>query len=271
MKHWVRLASRFYPASWRRRYAIEFDAMLDEMDTGWKDVFDTVRGVLTMQFASWNLKTTALAFAVTGAALAAAIAFSIPSRYQSTSVMRITPARVGQGAAWAAGPAQRGAQRDASLRMNDIEQEVLSRTSLQGLITGLGLYQSQRRERPMEDIVQDMRTHDINIKPVRLPGGNSSPVAFSISTTYPDPRLAQAVNRELVTKFTEQNVVVQRGGDPRVAENLEVLDPASLPLQPIYPLRVRFAFAGLCAGLFTGLAVSYALRWRITIMRRPAQ
>jgi uncharacterized protein involved in exopolysaccharide biosynthesis len=263
MKHWVRLASRFYPASWRRRYAIEFDAMLVEVDTCWKDVFDTLGGALTMQFASWNLKTIALAFAVTGAALAAAIAFSIPSRYQSTSVMRMTPAPVGQGAAWAAGgPAQ---------LEREMEQEVLSRTSLQGLITGPGLYQSQRRQKPMEDIIQDMRNHDITIKPVRLPGGNSSPVAFSIGTTYPDPRLAQAVNRELVTKFVEQNVAVQRSGNPRVAENLEVLDPASLPLQPIYPPRGRFAFAGLCAGLFTGLAVSYALRWRIAIIRRPAQ
>ena len=79
--------------------------------------------------------------------------------------------------------------------------------------------------------------------------------------------LAQAVNRELVTKFTEQN---QRAGYLRMAENLEVLDPASLPLQPIYPLRGRFAFAGLCAGLLAGLTMAFASRWRIAIVRRPA-
>ncbi len=49
MKHWVRLASRFYPASWRRRYAVEFDALLDEVDIGWKDVFDILKEALTMQ------------------------------------------------------------------------------------------------------------------------------------------------------------------------------------------------------------------------------
>jgi hypothetical protein len=88
MKHWVRLASRFYPASWRRRYAVEFDAMLDQVGIGWKDIFDILKGALTMRLTYWNFKSIALMFALTGAAIAAAIAFSIPSQYQSTSVMR---------------------------------------------------------------------------------------------------------------------------------------------------------------------------------------
>jgi uncharacterized protein involved in exopolysaccharide biosynthesis len=261
MKHWVRLASCFYPAWWRRRYAMEFDALLDEVDTGWKDVFDILRGALTMQFTSWNLKTIALAFAVTGAAIAAAIAFSIPSQYQSTSVMQVT----------AAGPAQGNAQSDITERINHIEQEVLSRTSLTRLITGLGLYQNRRGKLPIEDIIQDMRNHDIQIRPIHeVEGNRQDMVAFSISTTYPDPKLAQAMNRELISKFTEQNVDVQRGGGHRMGENLEVLDPASLPGTPFYPHRGWFAFMGLLAGLLAGLAVSYAMRWRIVIVRRAA-
>src|SRR5580658_3239863 len=124
MKHWVRLASCFYPAWWRRRYAVEFDALLDEVDTGWRDVFDTLRGALTMQFTSWNLKTVLLASGVTGAAIAAAVAFGIPSQYQSTSVMQITTA----------GPAHADAQSEVNKHMNQMEQEILSRTSLARLI-----------------------------------------------------------------------------------------------------------------------------------------
>jgi hypothetical protein len=78
------------------------------------------------------------------------------------------------------------------------------------------------------------------------------------------------MNRELVTKFTEQNVVAARGGDLPMGENLEVLDPASWPGKPFYPHPGWFAFMGLCAGLLAGLTVSYALRWRISIVRRPA-
>jgi len=262
MKHWVRLASYFYPASWRRRYAMEFNALLEEVDTNWKDVLDILNGALTMQFTSWNLKSIALAFAVTGAAIAAAFAFSIPSQYRSTSVMQITTA----------GSAQGDGRSDFTKHINKMEQEVLSRTSLERLIIGLGLYKSQRREKPMEDIVQDMRNHEISIKPIHEAGGNrQDTLAFSISTTYPDPKLAQAMNRELTSKFIEQNVVeARRGRDLRMGENLEVLDPASLPGRPFYPHVGWFAFMGLFAGLLAGLTVSYAMRWRITIVRRPA-
>jgi len=55
-----------------------------------------------------------------------------------------------------------------------------------------------------------------------------------------------------------------------MGENLEVLDPASLPGRPFYPHVGWFAFMGLFAGLLAGLTVSYAMRWRITIVRRPA-
>ena len=214
-----------------------------------------------MQLASWNFKSIALTFAVIGAVIGAVVAFRIPSEYQSTSVMRIT----------SEGPAQADAQNDVTKRINKIEQEVLSRNSLTGLITGLGLYKTQRGKLPFEDIVQDMRNHDIQIRPIHEVGGHwQDTVAFSISTTNPDPKLAQAMNRELIGKFTEQNVEVQRGGDRRMGENLEVLDPASLPARPIFPNRAQFAFAGLCAGLVAGLTVAYALRWRIVIERRPA-
>jgi hypothetical protein len=263
MKHWVRLASCFYPSSWRRRYAMEFDALLDEVDTDWKDVFDILKGALTMQFTSWNLKTIALAFAVTGAVIAGAIAFSIPSQYQSTSVMQITTA----------GPAHGDAPADVKKHMSNMEQDVLSRTSLERLIIGLGLYKVRRGKDPFEDIVQDMRNHNIQIKPIHGAGSDRrDTVAFSISTTYPDPKLAQAMNQELISEFIKQNLVdALRGADVPMGANLEVLDPASLPVKPFYPRTAQLVATGLFVGLLAGLTVSYALRWRILIVRRPAQ
>jgi LPS O-antigen subunit length determinant protein (WzzB/FepE family) len=93
MKRWIRIASRFYPATWRQRYAMEFNALLDEADAGWTDFFDTLKGALAMQFTSWNFKTIILTFALIGAAIGAVIAFSTHDRYASKSVVRMTATR----------------------------------------------------------------------------------------------------------------------------------------------------------------------------------
>jgi uncharacterized protein involved in exopolysaccharide biosynthesis len=54
------------------------------------------------------------------------------------------------------------------------------------------------------------------------------------------------------------------------AKNLEVLDPPSAPVLPVYPNRSLLVTIGLLAGLLAGLTASYALRWRIAIMRKAA-
>jgi hypothetical protein len=242
MKRWVRLASRFYPAAWRRRYATEFDAMLSEMDANWKDVFDTLKGAVTMQLTSWNFKSILLTFGLIGLAIAAAAAFIVPNEYASTAVMRLSG--------------------DAPI--DHAERDVLSRTSLERLITGLDLYKARRMDTPIENIVEYMRLHDLSIKMLRLPTDLNGPRAFTITFTYPDRRLAQAVTRELVTNFT---AAIPRAG---TATSMELLDPASWPIQPIEPHPAEWAAIGACMGLLIGLTVSYALRWRIAIVRKPA-
>ena len=64
----------------------------------------------------------------------------------------------------------------------------------------------------MEDVVQEMRNKYIRIVPLGDTGGSARRYAsaFSVSFMYTDRYKAQAVVRELVTKFTEQNVTVQR-------------------------------------------------------------
>jgi uncharacterized protein involved in exopolysaccharide biosynthesis len=272
MKRWVRVACYFYPAAWRRRYGREFDAVLDEVDTGWKDVFDTLKGALTMQFTSWNLKSIALTFTVIGAVIGASAALRLPRQYQSMSVMRLPSIVEGD------------ARIDFAQHVNRMEREVLSRTSLEGLITELDLYKRQRTidKRPKEDIVRDMRDHDIRIGTIQAPGNNVSPTAFSIAFSYPDPKLAQIVTSLLVSKFMEENEAYNhgvfqrwRGGDFAEVRaqfrSVGLLDPATWPQQPILPRRTQLVLIGLFAGLLAGLAVSYTMRWRIMIVRRPAQ
>jgi hypothetical protein len=49
MKRLMRLASWLYPSSWRRRYAREFKALLDDVKPGPLQLFDVLKGAIAMQ------------------------------------------------------------------------------------------------------------------------------------------------------------------------------------------------------------------------------
>ena len=49
MRRWIELAARCYPAAWRERYGDEFAALLEEAEPHWRDVWDVLRGALSMQ------------------------------------------------------------------------------------------------------------------------------------------------------------------------------------------------------------------------------
>jgi uncharacterized protein involved in exopolysaccharide biosynthesis len=139
------------------------------------------------------------------------IAFLWPDTFVSKALMRITPQQVSERLV----PAEFTTQ--IVQQLNEMEQEILSRTTLEGIIRdpALDLYKRDQTQRPMEDIVSDMRTHDIKILPIQTPntggpGDRQMATAFSISFTYPDRYKAQAVVRTLVSKFTDQNVKVLR-------------------------------------------------------------
>jgi uncharacterized protein involved in exopolysaccharide biosynthesis len=98
-------------------------------------------------------------------------------------------------------------------RLNQMQQEILSRGSLTELIQrpSLDLYKKERQSKPMEDIVEKMR-RDIKLSILETPSqsGKRTASAFQISFSYPERYKAQLVVAQLVTKFTEQNVTVLR-------------------------------------------------------------
>lgn len=147
-----------------------------------------------------------------GLVISVVVAFLWPDTFISTAVMRITPQQVPTTLV----PSVINSQ--MTERLNQMEQEILSRSSLQELIQrpSLDLYKKERLTKPMEDIIQDMRNKYIKIQMLDVPGGvpvgpgKSVASAFVIQFQYPDKYKAQAVVRELVSKFSEQNVTVQR-------------------------------------------------------------
>ena len=147
-----------------------------------------------------------------GLVLSVVGAFMWPDTYISQAVMRITPQQVPENLI----PSVVNTQ--MAERINQMEQEILSRTSLQELILkpSLDLYKRERQRLPLEDIIQDMRNKYIQIKMMDTPastgGGGERRLAsaFLIQFSYSDRYKAQAVVRELVSKFVDQIVVVQK-------------------------------------------------------------
>jgi uncharacterized protein involved in exopolysaccharide biosynthesis len=253
MKGWMRLAVRLYPPGWRNRYGAEFGALLEEVGPGWRDFWDVVRGALAMQMkVLWSFRNVIAACGLAGATIAALVAFQMDNRYVSNTVLRVST------------PAGAKTDEDAlAKQLQQVQEQLLSRSSLAGIIQrrDLDLYQPERHRVPMEDIIQSMRTQDIRISPLQPAGGRVAN-AFQIQFSYADPVRAQAVTRALAARMME--LTAAKGGAPdRPAAELEVLDPASLPDQPIYPNRLAIAAFGLIGGLATGLILIGARRWPI--------
>jgi capsular polysaccharide biosynthesis protein len=208
----------------------------------------------------------ALAAAAIGALVAGLGSFAIPDRYVSTAVLRVVPFPAGDS-----GGAQ--GEIEYTARLRQLAQEILSRGSLAELIQrpSLDLYRVERRRRPMEDIIYDMRHRDLRISPTS-PAGLAGPghlTSFEISFEYADRDKAQAVVRELVSKFTEGNAAAERALHRDKMPGslaLEVLDPATLPATPVSPNRPAAAAIGLLAGMLLGSLL--ALRRRL--VARPS-
>ncbi len=158
-----------------------------------EDYIDILR-----RYRSWIVGPT---FA--GLVIAVVVAFLWPDTFVSTAVMRITPQQISERLV----PSNISTQ--MAERLLAMQQQIESRTSLQELIQrpALNLYPKERQRKPMEDVIEQMR------KAIKITLLDSSAAgapqqrfasAFAISFSYTDRYKAQAVVRELVSKFTEE-------------------------------------------------------------------
>lgn len=142
-----------------------------------------------------------------GIVVATVIAFLMPNTYVSQASLRITPAQISENIL-----ANVITQQMVD-RINQMEQDILSRTSLSELIQrpGLDLYRKERDRKPLDDVIDQMRSRDVKIQIISVPGasGNRPAPAFSISFAYPDRYKAKATVDALVTRFMESNLSQQ--------------------------------------------------------------
>jgi uncharacterized protein involved in exopolysaccharide biosynthesis len=132
------------------------------------------------------------------------VAFLWPDTYVSSAVIRIVPPQV---------PAQLVASNvsgDLQGRINSLVQLILNRATLLNIINTKGLYKKELTRKPPDDVVDDMRSHDIRVIPLQLSlqqtdRGPSYP-AFEIQFSYNNRFTAQQVVQDLVARFLEENV-----------------------------------------------------------------
>ena len=242
MRQLIRWTARLYPAVWRERYGGELDALIEDIQPQWEDLFNVLLGALRMQVTTWNSLKVVAAVTLAGALLAGVFALLTQERYVSTAVMRF--------ASYGHADSDRQGALDQLVKL---QQKVLSRKSLAEIITqpALDLYPEDRKRIPLEDVVENMRNKALRIQVA--PVQNGGVLAFVISCEYPDKLKAQAVVRELVTKFYRQWVATQMAHGPSGPEQLEVLDPPSLPQRHFFPNRPAIIAVGLLGGAALGL------------------
>ena len=128
-------------------------------------------------------------------------AFVIPALYTSSATLLVEQADV------PIDTAATGGSEIVDQRLAKIREQLLSRRDLLQMMDQYGLYEDERREDPLSQVVEKFRKA-ISVAPVSAEfqqsvGGRSALIAFSISDSYRDPIKAQAVTQALVDRVVQ--------------------------------------------------------------------
>jgi uncharacterized protein involved in exopolysaccharide biosynthesis len=92
-----------------------------------------------------------------------------------------------------------------SERLNMILQQILSRTRLERIIQEFNLYERERGQMLMEDVIEKMRSQ-ISVNIARPQGDDEQVSSFSVSFDATVPRTAMRVTERLASLFVQENV-----------------------------------------------------------------
>ena len=149
----------------------------------------------------WHRKWWILApTIVTAVATSVLSYYFLPTRYRSETALLVVAQRVPTNYVR---PTVTTHVQD---RLASLRQQIFSRTRLERIIADFALYETERAQVPMEEIVRQMR-NDIQIT-VGTPDSSSpnESQGFNLSFVSDDPRTAQRVTERLASLFIEENL-----------------------------------------------------------------
>lgn len=126
------------------------------------------------------------------------VVYKLPSIYESTSLLTVKPPTISSNLV------QSLSSEDLSQRLSTINQEVLSRSSLEPMVQKYDLYKLERNSGvPIELIIEKMYKNIV----VKLDeAGNDKVAAFRVSYRDRDPQAARNVTAELASKYVNAQV-----------------------------------------------------------------
>ncbi len=126
------------------------------------------------------------------------VVYNLPSIYESTSLLTVKPPTISSNLV------QPLTNEDFSQRLQTINQEVLSRSSLEPMVLKYDLYRTERNAgMPMELVIAKMYK---NIKVDLEETGDQKVAAFRIKYRDSDPQATRNVTAELASKYVNAQV-----------------------------------------------------------------
>lgn len=160
----------------------------------------------------------------------------LPKIYKSESLILVEPQKV------PADFVRPTVTSDVADRLEEISEEILSRTRLLEIINKFGLYQEQRAQHISDEQLVTLMRSDIQVQTTAgSVGGGGGVGAFRISYQGRDPVLVQQVTAQLASLFIEENLKVRQSEamgtkdfiDSALAQANQTLNQESAQLQAI--------------------------------------
>jgi polysaccharide chain length determinant protein (PEP-CTERM system associated) len=156
---------------------------------------------------AWYHKWLMIAGVVVFASISAVIAKKMPNQYRSETLILVIPQQIPDSYVRSTMTMR------IEERLRSLSQEIFSRTRLETVITEFDLYPELRATRPMESVVEHMRTK-IQVDTVRDD-------AFKITYTAGAPRTAMIVTDRLASMFIDENTRDRSVGAENINQFLE--------------------------------------------------
>jgi polysaccharide chain length determinant protein (PEP-CTERM system associated) len=124
----------------------------------------------------------------------------LPKKYTSETMVLVEPPAVSQDVIPTV------LNEDLYRHLSSMQEQILSRSSLQSIINKFNLYPDQRVGVQLEDAIDHLKKA-IDVELIQpMPGSaNRQPPGFNISVTFNDPQLAQQICTEVTSMFIERN------------------------------------------------------------------